>query len=179
MSTLPKSINISDVFVGMFGVAGFLALLVYYGKRFYSRLNCVKRRRILPTVLDDVEDNEIEIPRVVDATEIAYSDDEDAFLEEIPSASILNISNLRRTPLLRSAKREEFEDSPESFRRELVGRIQTHFAIAKESVNSRIYVEAYRNNEVSKPVIVELPAKLIQSDEELQSIAVAVAKQIV
>lgn len=168
--------NAADIFAGVFGVAGIVTLLVYYGHKCYSRLNCVKHRRILPTILDDVDENEIEVPRVVDATEIEYSDDEDAFLEEIHSKSILNISNLRRTP---DAKREEFEDSPESFRRELVGRIQTPFTIAKESVNSRIYVEAYRNNEVSKPVIVELPAKLIQSDEELQSIAVAVAKQIV
>ena len=111
MSTLPKSMNISDVFVGMFGVAGFITLLVYYGRRCYSRLNCVKRRRILPTILDDVDDNQIEVPRVVDATEIAYSDDEDAYLEEIPSASILNISNLR-----------------------------TPFAIAKKSEKSQIYV---------------------------------------
>lgn len=128
--------NISDVFVGMFGVAGFLALLVYYVKRCYSRLNCVKRRRILPTILDDVEDNEIDVPRVVDATEIAYSDDEDAFLEEIPSASILNISNL-----------------------------QTHFATAKESEKYQIYVEVYKNNEVSNPV-VELPAKLIDGQDD-------------
>jgi len=151
MSTMPR-MNYAGIFVGMFGVAGFITLLVYYIHKCYSRLNCVKRRRILPTILDDTENGiEIEIPRVtfqVDATEIAYSDDEDAYLEEIPSESILNISNLR-----------------------------TPFAIAKESEKSQIYVEPYRNNEVRKYVVVDLPAEIIDIQENI--VPITIAKQVV
>jgi hypothetical protein len=122
MSTVPR-MNFTDIFVGMFGVAGFITLLVYYIHKCYSRLNCVKHLRILPTILDDTENGiEIEIPRVtfqVDATEIAYSDDEDAI----------------------------------------------------------IYVEPYRNNEVRKYVVVDLPAKVIDINDNI--VPITIAKQVV
>lgn len=106
--------------MGAFGAAGFVAIMVYYCHRLYSRLNCIKIRRILPVVLDDTDAQQIEIPRVtfqVDATEISSSDDEDG-----------------------------------------------------------IYVEAYRDNLVRKPVVpVEVKVELPAMDSVPVAVAVAVA----
>ena len=115
-----NQLDFTNLFMGAFGAAGFVAVIVYYCNRFYSRLNCIKTRRILPVVLEDTDEHQIEIPRVtfqVDATEVSSSDDEDG-----------------------------------------------------------IYVEAYRDNLVSKPVIVELTAKIIGEEEDVTPIAIAIAK---
>ena len=117
---MQPSLNFLYLCMGVIGFGVVIIVIVYQGYRLVDFINYIKETRILPVTLYDTDDHEIEIPRVtfqVDATEITYSDNEDA-----------------------------------------------------------IYVEAYRDNLVSKPIIVELTAEIIESDDDIQPIAIAVIK---
>jgi len=76
------------IFTGAISFVAGIFILVYYCKTHCFRLTCItciKHRRILPTIIDDTDELEIEIPHVtfqVNATEIASSDDEDAIYVE-------------------------------------------------------------------------------------------------